>query len=129
MSEEITYSDYWTEVSDLAKSITEEARKYGRDIGEVLWETIDGHNWVIYTYKAQSIIRHSENDGYSAENFGANTIVRDGRLNWSSIAYGCLYGDVSENGDFDPPCTECGIDSYGATLSVDGLCKDCREEE
>lgn len=101
MSEEITYRDYWTEVAGLAKQITEEAKEYDRDIFDVLHETIDGHNWVIYTCKAQSIISHSSNDNYSVENFGVESILDERSLNWSAIAFGCLYGDVSEHSEFD----------------------------
>jgi len=100
MSDEITYQEYWTEVADLAKSITEEAREYDRDISEVLHETIDSHSWVIYTWKAQSIIRHSQNENYTAVNFGADSCIDANGVSWSAIAFGCLYGDVSEHPDF-----------------------------
>ena len=96
----IDYRDYWTEVAELAKSITAEAREHDREIGDVLHETIDGHEWVIYTYMAQQVLVHSPNDGYAVEEFGIDAVIQDGSLNWSALAFGAMYADVSEHSDF-----------------------------
>lgn len=40
------------ECAALASEALVEARKYGSDPEEILWQRIDGHEWVIYTYKA-----------------------------------------------------------------------------
>ena len=102
----ISRNEYWTEVESLAESITEEAREQDRDIFEVLHETIDGHEWVIFTGCSQEIIRHSANESYSADNFGAETCFQDGQIRWDVIAFGCLYGDVSEHSAFDEEIEE-----------------------
>ncbi len=92
-------SEYWAEVRSLAENIVEEAAD--QDLNEeekeqYLWETIDGHEWIIYTAYHYDIMKHSPNDGYSAENFGAESIIKDGTLNTAAIAFGALYADVSE---------------------------------
>lgn len=97
---EITYSEYWTEIAELAKSITEEARNEDREISEALHETIDSHEWVIYTARAMRVLCISNNDGYSAENFGVDSVVKDGVMQWSAMAFGAMYADVTEHSDF-----------------------------
>jgi len=99
------YNEYWKEVRSIADGIAEEARSGDNGTGEdcrewlleYLWETIDGHQFVIYTADSQDVIRHSPNDNYSAENFGAESIVdEDGHIKWEAIAFGALYADVME---------------------------------
>ena len=118
MSEDMSRHEYWKEVATLAKDITEECfesfdtvtreeirednsndnfREY---LDERTWETIDGHQWVIYTAYNFDIMRFSDNSGYSAENFGTESIVKDGELNTAAIAFGALYADVTEHSDY-----------------------------
>jgi hypothetical protein len=54
--------EYWAEIEALAKSVSEEARKYRRDIHDALHDTIDGHQWVIYPAYHFDVLRHSPND-------------------------------------------------------------------
>jgi len=51
----ITKQEYHEEVKSIARCVKEEAAKYGQDIYDVLHETVDGHEWVIYTYKARAL--------------------------------------------------------------------------
>ncbi len=102
---DITRNEYWAEIRSIGDDLAREAKagEFGtgetarEQFGERLHEAIDGHSWVIYTHSAQQVTAHSDNDnGYSAENFGVESIVTDGNLNWSVIAFGALYGDVVE---------------------------------
>lgn len=120
MSENITHREYWTEVASLAKTITEECwddldlevqtevreangfagvGKASESLDERLWETIDSHQWVIYTAYNYNVMQLSDNDGYAAENWGAESLVRDGALNTAAIAFGALYADVLAHPD------------------------------
>ena len=103
--------EYWSEVASLAASITEETwdsmdpkpdtiDDMQEELHERLWETIDGHQWIIYTAYNYDVLRFSENDGYSVENFGAESVIRDGALNTAALAFGALYADVLEHSDF-----------------------------
>lgn len=104
MSDQITSHKYWKEVRGIAEGLAAEARsgelgtgeQAREELSERLWETIDGHEYVIYTYKAQTILSISPNDGYGAENFGVEAVVTDGAINWSALAFGALYADVQE---------------------------------
>jgi len=51
----ITQQEYNEEIADLARTIVSEAREYDQDLNDTLHETIDGHEWVIYTAKARSL--------------------------------------------------------------------------
>jgi hypothetical protein len=106
MTDEFTQSDYEREVSSTAESILSEtladnpeadADEVREAVEERLHEAIDGDQNVIYTWRAQLVCAYSANDGYAASNFGAESLVDDcGNLNWSAIAYGAMYADVSE---------------------------------
>ena len=104
MSDEITRNDYWAEIHSIGDELASEAASgdNGHDetarewLFETMHERIDGHQYCIYTWQSQQIIPHSDNDGYSAENFGIESIVSDGQMNWGAIAFGCIYGDVCD---------------------------------
>ena len=98
-TEPLTSHEYWQQVSSLVDNLLEEARDDGldrEDLDQRLWETIDGHEWVIYTGYHYEVLGHSDNDGYTVEQFGAESAVSDGQLNTAALAFGALYGDVSE---------------------------------
>ena len=96
--------EYYKEVRSISDDIATEARSGSHGTGEdcrewlleYLHETIDGHEYVIYTQKSQFVLAHSTNDGYSVEEFGSEGIVTDGCLNWAFLAFGALYADVME---------------------------------
>jgi len=93
--DDISSREYWDEVDSLAReALTEEHS--GANLGDWLWESIDSHQWVIYTYMSQCIIRHSQNENYSAENFGPETVSTKDGIKWEAVAFGCLYGDVMD---------------------------------
>lgn len=114
--------EYWGEVASLARSITDEAFDYLDDedkaevlaadgdlnssdnareaLDERLWETIDGHQWVIYTAYNFDVLRHSANTDYAVENWGVESIVDETGLKWAALAFGALYADVRDHVDF-----------------------------
>ncbi len=114
MSEDMSRHEYWKEVTTLAKNITEECLDsfngkvqaendydaFRTALDEYTRETIDGHQWIIYTAHNFDIMRFSNNSGYSAENFGVESLVKDGELDTAAIAFGALYADVTEHSDY-----------------------------
>lgn len=94
---EITQSQYWTEVQELAENCVEEAAEYDRDLGDVLHETIDGHQWVIYYAYNADVIKHTDNESYAEENFGTEAYAGKSYSDIGTIvAFWALYADVSE---------------------------------
>jgi len=108
MSDRISDNEYWKEIHSIADELVTKAKagEFGtgesarETFGERVWEWIDGHSWVIYTSKSQEVVAISPNDGYSAENFGAESIVTDGAINWAALAFGAMYGDVMDYLDY-----------------------------
>ena len=92
--------DYQQEIEELAKQVTAEASDYDRDINEVLHETLDGHQFVIYTGQAQQVLLLSPNDG-AIEDYGIDSAIKDGALNWSALAYCAMEADVREHEAFN----------------------------
>ena len=107
---DITQSSYTQEIKDIAGELVNEAmteHDNDQDIASdqihdyMLHETIDGHGWVIYTYKASLVADYSDNyeayqDVYDNESIG--DIVSKGGLDAMIpvIAYFAMYQDVSE---------------------------------
>ena len=101
---QITKKQYQQEVEALAEQISSESLKYDRDICEVLHETIDGHQWVIYYAYHDDVLKHSEQDAEEimASNFGTEymgEVVKEGGLGRlkTLLAFTALEGDVMDS--------------------------------
>jgi hypothetical protein len=95
MRETITRHEYYTEVRDLAQSAWDDSKEYDTDARDTLWETVDGHQWVIYTHYNAQILLCSDNDNAYFEDFGpleADT-ASDAVL---KMAFAAFYRDCSE---------------------------------
>lgn len=97
MMEDITHRDYWNEIASIAESVFGECKEYERDPSDVLWEWVDGHSWIIYTYKATKVMEHTDNpdsyfveigEGLSGDSWGE--IV-------SKLAFFAMLADVQES--------------------------------
>ena len=107
---ELTYSEYWTEIQSIADNLVSEAMEAcdnDREAAEEsiqdtrLHETIDGHQWVIYYAYNLDVIKHSDNDDYYDQNFGAEALassLEQGGLDvlHCHIAFWCMYADVQD---------------------------------
>lgn len=67
--------EYEREVAAVARDIVEECIKHGQDIADSIHDTVDGHEWMIYTRHHQEIIDRSSYpdaylDVYSHEDLG-----------------------------------------------------------
>ena len=106
----ITCKEYWDEVEGIADAIACEAmgdndndREAAEDdINDCrLHETIDGHQWVIYYSYNLDVIKHSDNEDYYNDNFGAESLaasLEEGGLDTlhCHIAFWALYADVQD---------------------------------
>jgi len=98
------YREYWDEVDSLVEEAVRMCREgeFGtgeqarEGLGEWLWQTIDGHSFIIYTAKAKALLQHTDNEDYTADNFGPESMMKDGAIHWEGIAFGALYGDVMD---------------------------------
>ena len=94
----ILYRDYFAAV----RSIADEALSLAKS-GEIaddealsdwLHESIDGHQRVIYTYKAKLVLICTDNPDAYADDFGAEGLVKSGAINWEGMAYAAMLADV-----------------------------------
>ena len=102
-----TPTEYRNDCRELATSILEQCVEYNPEatsdelreaVDEYLHESVDGHQSVIYTWRAQLVLAHSSNDDYAVTEFGAESITQaSGGINWSALAYGAMFADVSEH--------------------------------
>lgn len=112
--------DYQDDVESTARGFLDDCRSgsYTSEVHDALHELIDGHQRVIYTWKAKMCVMHSANDGAHFDNFGADGAVdRDG-INWSVLAYSAFMADVRDELDRQ---LESDI---GQTLSDFDTCED-----
>ena len=88
-----TEHEYWAEVQSLAQQIAVECREDGTDRSDVANETVDGHDYVIYHWKARFVLIYSDNEDAILEvderpKFGCMVEL------YSAAAYWALLADV-----------------------------------
>ena len=64
-------------------------------------ETLDSHEFVIYTFKAQCVCLASDNSGAFVDNFGNEGLTKDGATNWEAMAYCAMEADLFDRLDAD----------------------------
>ena len=106
----ITSSQYWKEIQDLAISIAEDAMSpcdNNRDEAEelitdsLMHETIGAHQWVIYNAYHLELLQYSDNSDHYVDEFGADDaaiVLKERGLDGlhQALAFWALYADVQE---------------------------------
>lgn len=95
---DITRADYYTEIKRIVDDL--EDRYISSDIDDIsdaLHETIDGHQWVIYTSYCFDVLRHSDNWEYGADEGLIDT--KSGSLSdiLRAAVYWAMYADVQND--------------------------------
>lgn len=89
---------YYSEISDMAADYAERIKKGAFEDRDAFFtdvhETLDGHEFVIYTFKAQCVCLVSDNEAAYVDNFGSEGLTKDGRINWEAIAYCAMEQDL-----------------------------------
>jgi hypothetical protein len=68
---------------------------------ELLDETCDNSEWIIYTWRNFEVLRWSDHHDAYVEEFGEEGVCRDGCINWAALAYAAMRADVAEYVDAD----------------------------
>jgi hypothetical protein len=91
---------YYGEIRDLAREVrglvNEGELKDSEDVDTWIHETLDGHQFVIYTAQAQEVLFISSNDGYGAEEGLVNF---SNGIPWEQLAYWAMRQDLLEQLD------------------------------
>ena len=74
MNAPMRYREYWQAVASIAREAIDTAREYGSDLSDVIWEAVDGSQWVIYYSRAADVCRFSSNDDAIFEEMGADAL-------------------------------------------------------
>lgn len=102
----ITAKEYWEEVNKIAHGVCEDTydgcdtpEEYEEQLSEMLFETIDGHQWVIYYAYNLPVLQHSENAEYMLDTLGEDSAAAElerGGLSQlhCALAFWALYADV-----------------------------------
>ena len=103
MSAFITHRQYWAEVVDLMHTVIHETRTACESSSfdvpewekaeEICWEITGNHEWIIYTYKSQCVMLHTDNAHAYFDNLGPVTIENPSDFFLKVAAY-ALYSDV-----------------------------------
>ena len=98
----MNYTEYKTEIQDIAHGIIEECLSYPDiDLQDYIHQTVDGHQWIIYTGYHNEILDNSDNedsylDIYSNEDLG-EIVAKDGLEAAMQIkAFSAMLQDVQE---------------------------------
>lgn len=104
----ITKNEYWDEVRSLARGVCEDTfdgcdtkADYEDTLSEMLFEAIDGHQWVIYYAYNLPVLQLSDNAEYMIDNFGEDSVtdsLKRGGLSGlhTALAFWAMYADVQE---------------------------------
>lgn len=106
----ITSSQYWKEINDLAVTIAEDAMEQCNNRREeaeelindsLLFETIGGHKWFIYYDYMLDVYQYSDNSDYYIDNFGGDDaayVLKEKGLDGlhQALAFWALYADVQD---------------------------------
>ena len=82
--------EYYEEVSSLAKEIVKDAKERDDDVSDVMHEWVDGHEWIIYTYKAKFVCLASRHEDADLDQIGERESVE-------SQAYFAMCQDIYDN--------------------------------
>lgn len=70
MSNTITSIEYQTEISEIAESVVTESEGDQDLAMDLIHERLDGHSWIIYTYRNAQVLQHSSNDSAYFDIYG-----------------------------------------------------------
>jgi hypothetical protein len=98
MAQDITSSEYWSEITSIAENVKQDVRENEGDVSDAVHEAIDGHQWVIYTGYHFDVLRHcsDESAGIDEGLIDANAALADGGLSrlTAQLAYCAMERDV-----------------------------------
>lgn len=87
--------EYWAEINEIAANARREAKDQGMDLYDYLHETIDGHQFVIYTYKARHVLQYSSHEDAIFEELGDQTVESMSGI-YTPAAYFAMLADVGD---------------------------------
>ena len=106
----MNHQEYWTEIKEIAAWASDNrptdlggqglASEYGEDCDQydALHETLDGHQWVIYTHKARAVIAHTDNPNALMDEFGSDA---GGDMFDERRAFCAMMQDIIDAGGMD----------------------------
>ena len=112
----MTQREYWDEIRGLAEWLSDNrpaelggegvVADYGEDTDryDAIHETLDGHEFVIYTHKARQVVTHSDNPDHMMDEFGADAggdMFDERRAYWAMLQDIIDRGGMEERFDLD----------------------------
>jgi hypothetical protein len=106
----MTQQEYWNEIRSLAEWLSDNrpaelggegvVADYGEDADryDAIHETLDGHEFVIYTRKARQVVAHSDNPDHMMDEFGSDCF---GGMFDERRAYWAMMQDIIDRGGME----------------------------
>jgi hypothetical protein len=94
----ITYQQYWKQVSAIVKDVIDEMKEQDEDRDwaiDYLHQTVDGHEWVIYTWANPYVLIHSQNEDALFDDMGATEATSYSEI-MMKMAFYALYADCAQ---------------------------------
>jgi len=110
MASQITSQEYWKEVFDTVKEIVEETKGQDEDrewAFDRLFETVDGHEWIIYTWAYPWVLMYSDNEDELFESQGPQEATDYSQI-MQAMAFWAFHQDVAER--LEEALAEAGIE-------------------
>ncbi len=95
MCDDMTQRDYYEQCRAIAEECVKEAEGDEERAQDLVHESVDGHQYIIYTHYNMCVLRHSRNDSAYFDNFGP--LQADGFSDaMAKMAFAAMYQDVCE---------------------------------
>ena len=91
----MTKREYYHEIFDIVNELVSECEGDEDRIQDMIHETVDGHQWIIYTHYNIEVLQHSNNHDAYFDNFGP--LAADGFSDaMAKMAFAAMYQDCQE---------------------------------
>ena len=95
----MTHYEYWAEIASICALITDEEGD-DQDVHDRLHESIDGHEFIIYTSCARSVMMHTDHEDECYEQMGEWPQVDSWGQMVTVCAYHAMLADVQAHSDW-----------------------------
>jgi hypothetical protein len=103
MANDVTSSEYWSEIRSIVENVKQDVRENEGDVSDAVHEAIDGHQWVIYTGYNLDVLKHcsDESAGIDEGLIDANVALAEGGLSklTAQLAFCAMERDVYDELD------------------------------
>ncbi len=93
-----TLTEYREAVASFAREAFDEAKETGNDASDIVTESVDGSDWIIYTGHNLAVLIHTDSDEALFDEMGSEALAgcEDSSSTYQRIAFWAMRQDVMD---------------------------------